>query len=198
LSDADLPALGTEPLRYRAHAVAVREEYAEVPEDVFKPARAQVLSSLLEGQLFHTTAGRQRWEERARRNIAEEIAELTGRVLAEGSSGIASTRRVCDAPKVGVSYEEFAAEHRTQHLTPVNRWCAVVGNSLVPVAAVTALTGRVKAGATLFALANATLLAGHAAEGNLPRSVRDFYRHPIWGVRADVEVAVATVKAALG
>lgn len=96
------------------------------------------------------------------------------------------------------SYEEFAAQHRTQHVTPFNRWCAVVGNSLAPVAVVTALTGRPRAGAALFALGNATLLAGHAAEGNLPRSVRDFYRHPIWSVRADAAVAAATVKAALG
>jgi len=78
LSDADLSVLGSEPLRYRAYAGAVREEYAEVPDAVFKPARAQVLSSLLDGQLFHTAAARERWEERARRNIAEEIAELTG------------------------------------------------------------------------------------------------------------------------
>ena len=78
LSDADLSVLGSEPLRYREYAAAVREEYADVPDAVFKPARAQVLSALLEGQLFHTAAGRQRWEDRARRNLAEEIAELTG------------------------------------------------------------------------------------------------------------------------
>jgi predicted metal-dependent HD superfamily phosphohydrolase len=77
LSDADLSVLGSEPHRYRAYADAVREEYAEVPDDVFKPARAQVLSSLLDGPLFHTAAGRARWEERARRNIAEEIAALS-------------------------------------------------------------------------------------------------------------------------
>src|ERR1700754_2142789 len=63
LSDADLSVLGSAPLRYRAYADAVRDEYAEVPDDVFKPARAQVLSSLLEGRLFHTAAARQRWEE---------------------------------------------------------------------------------------------------------------------------------------
>ena len=78
LSDADLSVLGSQPLRYRAYAAAVREEYADVPDETFKPARAQVLSSLLDGQLFHTTAGRERWEERARRNIAEEIAALIG------------------------------------------------------------------------------------------------------------------------
>jgi predicted metal-dependent HD superfamily phosphohydrolase len=78
LSDADLSVLGSEPLRYRAYAAAVREEYADVPDEVFKPARVQVLSSLLEGPLFHTAVGRGRWGERARRNIAEEIAALTG------------------------------------------------------------------------------------------------------------------------
>jgi predicted metal-dependent HD superfamily phosphohydrolase len=77
LSDADLSVLGSEPLRYRAYAEAVREEYADVPDDMFKPARAQILSSLLDGQLFHTAAGRERWDARARRNIAEEIAALT-------------------------------------------------------------------------------------------------------------------------
>jgi predicted metal-dependent HD superfamily phosphohydrolase len=76
LSDADLSVLGSQPLRYRAYADAVREEYAGVPDDVFKAARAQVLSALLDGPLFHTSAGREQWEERARRNIAEEIAAL--------------------------------------------------------------------------------------------------------------------------
>jgi predicted metal-dependent HD superfamily phosphohydrolase len=77
LSDADLSVLGSEPLRYRAYAAAVREEYAGVPDDVFKHARAQVLRALLDGPLFHTPAGRERWEQLARRNIAEEVAELT-------------------------------------------------------------------------------------------------------------------------
>jgi hypothetical protein len=99
---------------------------------------------------------------------------------------------------MGVSYQEFAAGHRSQHVTPFNRWCAVVGNSLVPVSAVVALTGRLKAGAAVFALANATVAAGHIAEGNLARSSRDLLQHPIWGVRADVEVAAATVRQALG
>ena len=78
LSDADLSVLGSEPLRYRTYAAAVREEYADVPDEVFKPVRAQVLSSLLDGRLFHTAAGRERWDERARRNIAEEIRALSG------------------------------------------------------------------------------------------------------------------------
>jgi predicted metal-dependent HD superfamily phosphohydrolase len=78
LSDADLSVLGSEALRYRAYAAAVREEYADVPDNVFKPARAQVLTSMLDGPLFHTAVGRERWEERARRNVTEEIAALSG------------------------------------------------------------------------------------------------------------------------
>jgi predicted metal-dependent HD superfamily phosphohydrolase len=34
--------------------------------------------ALLDGPLFHTAAGRERWEEPARRNITEEIAALRG------------------------------------------------------------------------------------------------------------------------
>jgi len=77
LCDADLSVLGSAPARYRAYAEAVRDEYADIPDDVFKPARVKVLSSLLEGPLFHTEPGRARWEERARRNVADEIGELT-------------------------------------------------------------------------------------------------------------------------
>lgn len=78
LCDADLSVLGSTPHRYRTYAQAVRAEYADIPDGVFKPARAQVLSSLLEGPLFHTEPGRSRWEESGRRNVADEIAELTG------------------------------------------------------------------------------------------------------------------------
>ena len=78
LSDADLSMLGSNVRRYREYARAVREEYADVPDEVFKPARAQVLTALLDGPVFHTGPGRERWEDQARRNVAEEIGELTG------------------------------------------------------------------------------------------------------------------------
>jgi predicted metal-dependent HD superfamily phosphohydrolase len=78
LCDADLSVLGSDALRYRTYAAAVSEEYTDVPDEVFKPARAQVLSSLLDGPLFHTAAGCERWEQLARRNIEDEIGALTG------------------------------------------------------------------------------------------------------------------------
>jgi predicted metal-dependent HD superfamily phosphohydrolase len=77
LSDADLSVLGADAKRYRQYADAVRAEYATVPDDVFKPARARVLTALLAGPIFHTEPGRARWEDRARQNLADEIAQLT-------------------------------------------------------------------------------------------------------------------------
>lgn len=76
LSDADLSVLGATPKRYAEYADAVRREYAEVPDDVFKPARARVLAALLEGTVFHTDPGRRLWEDRARANLTAEIRAL--------------------------------------------------------------------------------------------------------------------------
>jgi hypothetical protein len=53
--------------------------------------------------------------------------------------------------------------------------------------------GRPKVGAASFVLSSAILVAGHVAEGNLPRSLRDLARHPIWSTRADFAIAGATI-----
>jgi predicted metal-dependent HD superfamily phosphohydrolase len=76
LSDADLSVLGSNPRRYREYAAAIREEYASIPDEAFKPARVQVLTSLQDGPIFHTDAARARWEDAARRNITDEIRDL--------------------------------------------------------------------------------------------------------------------------
>lgn len=76
LSDADLSVLGSDPDRYLRYANAVREEYAAIPDAVFKPARARVLAALLEGPMFHTEQGRSLWEERARANVTAELDRL--------------------------------------------------------------------------------------------------------------------------
>ncbi|PFG20518.1 DUF4031 domain-containing protein [Serinibacter salmoneus] len=77
LSDADLSVLGSSPTRYADYAAAIRGEYADVPEADFRAGRAAILRDLLAGDLFHTPAGRARWEDAARRNIADEITRLT-------------------------------------------------------------------------------------------------------------------------
>ena len=77
LSDADLSVLGADADRYRRYADAVREEYRDIPDDVYRPGRAQILTELLSGSIFHTAAGRRRWEDQAHRNVTAEISALT-------------------------------------------------------------------------------------------------------------------------
>jgi predicted metal-dependent HD superfamily phosphohydrolase len=77
LCDADLAILAADPARYAAYAAAVREEYAAVPDEAFRRGRADILRSLLAlPVLFHTAAGRERWEEAARHNVRAELMLL--------------------------------------------------------------------------------------------------------------------------
>jgi predicted metal-dependent HD superfamily phosphohydrolase len=77
LSDADLAVLAAEPERYAAYVLGVRREYAHVPDDAFAAGRAEVLRGLLvHDGLYRTPLGRDRWEQRARANLARELAAL--------------------------------------------------------------------------------------------------------------------------
>ncbi|MDT5330261.1 MAG: hypothetical protein QOF31_1558 [Mycobacterium sp.] len=91
------------------------------------------------------------------------------------------------------SYQEFAAEHRGEHLTAINRWSCVIGNYSTVPTAIALLSGRRRVAAAIFGLGSTVLVAGHLAEGNLPRSLSMLATHPIWAARADFAVANATV-----
>lgn len=79
LCDADLAVLAGGPQAYAAYAAAVREEYAFVPDEVFRTGRADVLRQLLSlERLFKTPTGHDRWEAVARRNLATELELLGG------------------------------------------------------------------------------------------------------------------------
>ncbi len=96
------------------------------------------------------------------------------------------------------SYQEFAAQQQAEHVNPFNRWCAVVAwYGLALPGAVTAAIGRPRAGATLFALSQLVIAAGHIVEGNVVEQSRITARHPIRVLRADLAVANATIKDAL-
>ena len=96
------------------------------------------------------------------------------------------------------TYEEFVVEHRVQHVSAFNGWCAVVGNSSLFPTAAALLLRRPRVAAAIFSLGTAVLFAGHIADGTLLQSTRDFARHPIWGTRADFALANATIRSALG
>ncbi|MFD4620489.1 hypothetical protein [Streptomyces sp. NPDC058475] len=74
LCDADLAILASSPETYAAYTVAVRQEYAFVPNDDFRRGRAAVLHQLLDlPRLFRTPYGEREWERRARLNIGGEL-----------------------------------------------------------------------------------------------------------------------------
>ncbi|WP_228390081.1 HD domain-containing protein [Streptomyces smaragdinus] len=74
LCDADLAVLAGTPGEYAAYAAAVREEYAFVPDDLFRTGRSGVLRQLLAlPRLFRTPHGAAAWEARARHNLQTEL-----------------------------------------------------------------------------------------------------------------------------
>jgi predicted metal-dependent HD superfamily phosphohydrolase len=86
LCDADLEILAASPQEYAAYTSAIREEYAAVPEAAFVAGRLEIMTPLVEGDIFSTTKGRA-LTEAARVNVTAECAELRERLeqLVEGS-----------------------------------------------------------------------------------------------------------------
>jgi predicted metal-dependent HD superfamily phosphohydrolase len=77
LLDADLAILGSEPEHYERYRQAVRREYAQYDDSVWRTGRAAVLKSLLErDDLYVTEPARRRWDAAARSNLARELQSL--------------------------------------------------------------------------------------------------------------------------
>jgi predicted metal-dependent HD superfamily phosphohydrolase len=77
--DIDMSILGAPADRYDAYARDVRREYcpAVVDEAGFARGRGEFLSELLASEaIFATPQGKDRWEARARENIARELAGI--------------------------------------------------------------------------------------------------------------------------
>jgi predicted metal-dependent HD superfamily phosphohydrolase len=79
LLDADLSIFAAAPHRYEQYAVAVRAEYAHVPEADFAAGRSRILSSYLaQPAIYRTGAAQLLWERRARQNVSAEVERLRG------------------------------------------------------------------------------------------------------------------------
>ena len=77
LLDADLAVLGSDPDTYERYRTAVRAEYAHVPDDAWRVGRANVLRALARRDpLYVTPHARERWEVRAKANLAAELSSL--------------------------------------------------------------------------------------------------------------------------
>ncbi|MGO0575379.1 HD domain-containing protein [Ornithinimicrobium panacihumi] len=77
--DADLWILSAPQARYAAYRTQVREEFAHVPDDAFRAARAAIMGGFLERKrLYLTDHAHERWTGVARANLGREVRELTG------------------------------------------------------------------------------------------------------------------------
>ena len=75
----DLSILGSDPHRYREYAEATREEYAHVPDELWRAGRGAVLRRMLHADTLYPNAQfREALEAQARHNISEELKGLAG------------------------------------------------------------------------------------------------------------------------
>jgi predicted metal-dependent HD superfamily phosphohydrolase len=78
--DIDLAILGADESRYAAFENEVRKEYRWVPSILFRSKRAEILESFLaRPRIYETIPFHDRYEARARVNLAGAIAALRGR-----------------------------------------------------------------------------------------------------------------------
>ena len=79
LISIDLSILAAEPSRYDAYAGAIRREFAHVPDDSYRAGRADVLRRFAARPvIFPDAAVARACEQKARDNLARELASLRG------------------------------------------------------------------------------------------------------------------------
>jgi predicted metal-dependent HD superfamily phosphohydrolase len=77
LIDIDLSILGKSPKRFAQYEIEIRAEYSWVPIQSYSEKRAAILRGFLERQkIFTTPHFSNRYEQQARRNLAELITQL--------------------------------------------------------------------------------------------------------------------------
>jgi predicted metal-dependent HD superfamily phosphohydrolase len=77
LVSIDLSILGAAPELYDAHADAIRQEYAFVPEEAFRAGRAAILRRFLaSSRIFPDPGFSERLETQARANLLSELERL--------------------------------------------------------------------------------------------------------------------------
>lgn len=80
MSDIDLAILGAGSRRFDEYERQVRQEYAHVPTQQFRPARRKILNDFLERErIYRTEWFRTRREAQARTNVQRSLTRLAGK-----------------------------------------------------------------------------------------------------------------------
>ena len=78
LCDIDLSIFGRHPRTFQDYERRIRSEYAWVPEPVYRSTRSEILAGFLRRRtIYQTEEFRDRYENSARRNLRQLIAQLT-------------------------------------------------------------------------------------------------------------------------
>lgn len=79
IMDIDLAILGAAPERFAEYERQVRAEYAEVPEELFRRGRREILAGFVARErIFLTAECHGRFEEGARENLRRSLSALKG------------------------------------------------------------------------------------------------------------------------
>jgi predicted metal-dependent HD superfamily phosphohydrolase len=77
--DLDLSILGAAPAHYQAYCQAIRQEYAAVPEALYRAKRSEILRQFQDRSvIFGTPELHDLWEASARHNLRTELLGLQG------------------------------------------------------------------------------------------------------------------------
>lgn len=75
--DADLSILGASPQRFQEYEIQIRQEYAFVPETIFRTKRAVILERFMsQSTIFNTSIFIERYEPIARLNLKHALESL--------------------------------------------------------------------------------------------------------------------------
>jgi predicted metal-dependent HD superfamily phosphohydrolase len=79
LCDIDLSILGRSPAEFDTYEQQIRQEYAWVPEALYRRTRARILAEFLgRRSIYQTPAFSALYESRARENLARSVSSLLG------------------------------------------------------------------------------------------------------------------------
>ena len=77
LLDIDLSILGESPVIYDKYTQAIREEYKNIPDDIYAKGRTKVLRAFLaQTSIYHTDYFKEKYEDQALANIHNELDSL--------------------------------------------------------------------------------------------------------------------------